>query len=350
MKKKFLFPLIAIASGFIIASVLGEIVLRIAVLGFGNAPLESDPVFHHVHPADYRFTIHTPDGEYGGHTVYYNKDRLISDPEIEDRSEDGTTCRIAFLGDSFTEAAQVEFRKSFVGILKRSSACKVWNFAVSSYSPIFYELQWRKIVRDLKPTLVVVQLFSNDISSDGEYYKIAKLAGNGDVLAIPGPGGGWFVSQLRKLYLMRFLRKTQLQLKWISDHKGKDKNIVEGIVEEDPEISPLSSGIMLRLSGEVKASGSEFAFFAIPSKARYRNEPDDQAAPEFSDKWKQWAEKQNITFIDLVHRFKDAAREGHHLFYDKDIHLNEAGNAVLAGEIAKRYPVLFNSAEIQLIK
>jgi len=39
---------------------------------------------------------------------------------------------------------------------------------------------------------------------------------------------------------MRFLRKTQLQLLWMYEKRGKTPNIVAGMVEENPDISKLS--------------------------------------------------------------------------------------------------------------
>ncbi|MEW6600876.1 MAG: SGNH/GDSL hydrolase family protein [Nitrospirota bacterium] len=350
MKPRFLFPIAAITLSFLTAFVFVEVALRIAGLGYGSAPLESDPAFHHVHPANYRFVVHTPDGEYGGHTVYYDKDRLISETGRKQTAEDIGSCRIAFMGDSFTEAAQVEYGKSFVGILSHSTSCKTWNFAVSSYSPIFYLLQWRQTIKNLRPTLVVVQLFSNDVSSDSEYYSMATLDRNGQVTAIPGPGGGWLASQSRKLYLLRYLRKTQLMLKWILFHREEKSDVVGGTVEENPDITQLSSDLMSALSTEVLASGAKFAFFAVPSKARQFRQIEKQVTPEFSDKWKRWAEERKISYIDLVPAFRDEAGKGVRLFFERDIHLNELGNAVVAREIARRYPEIFYASAIQQSK
>ena len=349
MKRKYIFSVTTIIIVLTISFILLEIILRIAGLGYGNAPLESDPIFHHVHPANYRFVVHTPDNEYGGHTVYYNSARQITNPDSYVRKK-GAPCKIAFLGDSFTEAAQVDYKKSFVGILSEHTTCEVLNFGTSSYSPIFYELQWRRLVEELKPTLVIVQLFSNDISSDSEYFKVAKFDKNGDVLAIPGPEGGKFISLMRKMYLLRFLRKTQLKLKWMLQNEKKEINIIEGVVEENPEISSLSSKFMSQLAENVKESGAEFSFFVIPSKFRLINKTQNEKHLEFSDRWKQWAINHNISFIDLVQPFKEAAMEDYQLFYNLDIHLNENGNLIPANEIAKKYPNIFQDVKVNILK
>jgi len=46
--------------GSIIGLVIVEIMLRILGIGYGNAPLINDPVFHHIHPKSYSFKSHDP--------------------------------------------------------------------------------------------------------------------------------------------------------------------------------------------------------------------------------------------------------------------------------------------------
>ena len=109
MKKKFISyssSTLLMLLSMIVGLFIVEISLRFFDFGYGNAPTESHPVLHHVHPRSYRFLSHTPSGEYGGHHVYYDQYGLVSDPKGGASKE--TNCRIAFLGDSFTEAGQVE--------------------------------------------------------------------------------------------------------------------------------------------------------------------------------------------------------------------------------------------------
>jgi hypothetical protein len=87
-KTKIIFPIILVALSTIIALSIAELCLRLSKIGYGNAPQESHSIFHHVHPAEYRFVSYTPAGEYGGHEVYYDKDRLVSNPNRNDLSGD----------------------------------------------------------------------------------------------------------------------------------------------------------------------------------------------------------------------------------------------------------------------
>ena len=75
------YPALLVFFSTILAVIVMEIILRILNIGFGNAPLESHEIFHHVHPSNYRFISHTPTGEYGGHEIYYDQNRLITNPE-----------------------------------------------------------------------------------------------------------------------------------------------------------------------------------------------------------------------------------------------------------------------------
>ena len=80
---------------------------------------------------------------------------------------------ILFLGDSFTEAVQVRWEKSFVGLIE-SPNITVKNFGVISYSPIIYIAQMLKEMEDFQPTDIVVQIFENDFNDDLKYIKRAN--------------------------------------------------------------------------------------------------------------------------------------------------------------------------------
>ncbi|WP_198266704.1 hypothetical protein [sulfur-oxidizing endosymbiont of Gigantopelta aegis] len=105
VRKRIIFPVILLLISTIIALSIAEMTLRILNIGYGNAPQEPHPVFHHVHPREYRFVSHDPAGEYGGHKIYYDNERLVNNPESIKQVT--SNCLITFLGDSFTEAGQV---------------------------------------------------------------------------------------------------------------------------------------------------------------------------------------------------------------------------------------------------
>ncbi|MEI6066018.1 MAG: SGNH/GDSL hydrolase family protein [Methylococcaceae bacterium] len=338
IKKRIVFPIIVFTISTLIALSIAEISLRILKIGYGNAPEESHPIFHHVHPAEYRFLSHNPTGEYGGHEIYYDADRLVANPSETNTKNTSSTCRVAFLGDSFTEAAQVTYNDSFVGLTEHNTNCSIKNYGVSSYSPIFYLLQWRQIVKEFKPTIVIVQLYSNDVSADEAYMAMAKKDVNGDAVAVPGPEGSWITSQLRKSYLMRLLRKVQLQLLWIYENREKDKYIVAGMVEENPDITKLSASLIKTLAREVEASGAQFILTVVPSKFKIVNSIWDSQTPQFSDKWRLFSQENNIRFLDLTKSFEAEAKNGAQLFFNSDIHFTVNGHRIVASELSKQFP------------
>ena len=341
--RSFVFGLVSIALGLLLALLICEVILRLLGIGYGNAPLVSDPVLHHVHPVNYRFVSHTPSNEYGGHEIYYDGQGLVTDPEIDIPIADSAINRVAFLGDSFTEAGQVAYSKSFVGRVGNASKGISWvkNFGVSSYSPILYLLLWREKVSQFQPTHVIVMLYGNDISDDAVRFKQAKLSESGEILALPGPGGGRLIQWLRKLYLARLVRKLQLQLQWTLENPSESKSVVGGMVEENPEITPLSSSLLEQLANDVKNAGAELILMVVPSKYRLSLNDKSDYGIQFSERWQEWAAQRGIRFIDLVSAFDLAASEGQRLFYEHDIHFNENGHAVVAETLIKELPFVF---------
>jgi len=319
-----------------------EVFLRLTDNGYGNAPKESDPILHHVHPKNYEFASYDTNGEYGGHKIYYDKNGSSSLNPNKKIKIKNNKCRIAFLGDSFTEAGQVDYEESFVGILDKNSNCVVKNFGVSSYSPIIYLLQWNIIKDTFKPTHVFVQLYSNDIAGDKKYYLISEKDNNGNVVAVPGNGNDWFTKQLRKSYLVRFIRKMQLKLKWMFENPSSEQlQIVSGMVEENPDISKLSSYTINLLNKNIKSSGVKFILTVVPSKYKSVNKKYSNDDVEFSDKWKAFASKYEINFLDLTNNFEKYSMNGFKLFYEIDIHFNKNGHKLVAKAIMEKFPKLF---------
>ena len=267
--KQFVISTHLVVIGIIIGLLIIEVILRIFGIGYGNAPLISDHVFHHIHPQSYSFKSHDPCHEYGGHDVFYDQDGLVSFTTNFQTTRKHTK-KIALLGDSFTEATQVAYAESFAGIIQNErKELLVKNYGVSSYSPIFYSLLWERKVKFFKPDIVIMQLYSNDISSDETYQKIAVFSNDGQIQAIPGPPQNKIIIFLRKFYLARFIRKVQLQLYWYSSHeKQDDTRVISGYIEENPDLSQLTKGLILQCKQNVEHSGAKFYLFVIPSKYR----------------------------------------------------------------------------------
>ena len=330
--------------GVVLAIFAAELCLRAAQLDYGNTPLESDPVLHHRHPSNDTFLMRTPNVEYGGHYIHYDSEGLVSDPISEAKNPAQAQYRIAVMGDSFAEAAHVPVQKSFAGLMKQycTEACAVKNYSVSSYSPILYRLQWQK-VKTFKPTHVFLLLFSNDIRNDQEYGSMAIFS-NGEIVAVPGPGNEGWQRLLRKSYFIRYLRKTELKVKWLIQNWGIETKETEGYLEEFPEIEPLTEKMLLALTRQIQDSGAKLILMAVPSKYRIVHPEDHDLKLEFSEVVKKWATEQGINFLDLIPAFQGSAAK-ERLFLNKDIHFNENGHRIIFETIQTAFPELFSQQE-----
>ena len=119
----------------LMAFVIAEIFFRVIGIGYGNAPLERSHTYHHVHPSNYQFFMHDPNGEYGGHYVYYDnlgfrvQNKLSQTNELADEEK-----AIIFLGDSFTEGNKYPIMKPSFHLCLRGliALSKFWSSLILS--------------------------------------------------------------------------------------------------------------------------------------------------------------------------------------------------------------------------
>ncbi|HEX8031322.1 MAG TPA: SGNH/GDSL hydrolase family protein [Vicinamibacterales bacterium] len=337
------YRLVALTASLAVSLLIVEGALRAMNLGLGSSPIESDPYLHHVHPRNYSFVQQHPSGELGGFTTHYDADRRVVGDRPAPRPIGGVPCRIAFMGDSFTEAGQVPYEASFVGILQQRAAerCDVRNYGVRSYSPAIYDVQWAREVSQWQPTHVFVLLFGNDVGDDRAYLESASPDSDGFPTAVRGPEGGWLTAQLRRLYIARYIRATTLKWQWRRDHEGQPIWTVGGQAEENPDWTDPSAKLVLELNRRVVSVGARFILMAVPSRYRLMG---DGTVPvgelDFHEKIRRWAAAQGIQFLPLSPTFEAAGREARPYFLS-DIHFNEAGHRLAADAITNALPELF---------
>jgi hypothetical protein len=315
-------------------------------MGFGNSPMEPDPVLHHVHPRNYKFIQQHPSGELGGFEIEYDGEgRVFRGSQAPPLPAPATppACRVALVGDSFTEGGQVPFAQSFAGILEQAGlpACAVRNYGVRSYSPAIYFVQWTHSIRDWKPTHVFLLLFGNDVREDAAYMQTAVKGADGWPTAIQGPSGGWLFSQLRQLYLARFVRMVGMRASWAWEHRGQDQMYIGGVVEENPDLTTLTTDLLFELNRRVRADGAEFVLMAVPSRYGLMGDGTVKVDEDFHTRVKRWAQDTGVTFLDLYTPFARASRTGPALFFRQDIHFTEEGHALAAAAMARGYPDQF---------
>jgi hypothetical protein len=325
------------------AFVVAELGLRAIGMGFGNSPMEPDAFLHHVHPRNYRFIQQHPSGELGGFEIQYNDEGRVFRGAGTPPSEGDGQCRVAFMGDSFTEAGQVPFAASFPGLLEEAArgTCEVRNYGVRSYSPAIYLVQWTRDVRPWKPSVVFLLLFGNDVREDVTYMDSAVVDAQGFPTAIEGPSDGWLVSRLRALYTARLIRMLYMRASWAWQFRGQEQTIVGGVVEENPELTTLSTNLVLELNRRVRAEGSRLIVMAVPSRYGLMGDGSVRVDEDFHHKVKTWATQHDVEFLDLYDPFARGSRPDVQLFFRQDIHFTEEGNALTAATIGRAFPQLF---------
>lgn len=341
---KVLFRLVALLVGVLIGFAAVEIGLRAMGMGFGNSPMEPDPFLHHVHPRNYRFIQQHPSGELGGFEIRYNDEgRVFGGDQPPVAPSATTSCRVAFMGDSFTEAGQVPYAVSFAGLLEEAArgTCEVRNYGVRSYSPAIYLVQWTREVRLWKPTHVFLLLFGNDVREDVTYMRSAVVDAAGLPTAIEGPDDGWFVSQLRASYTARFARMIFMRASWAWQFRDQEHTIVGGVVEENPDLPKLSTDLVSELDRRVRADGARLVLMVVPSRYRLMGDGSVEVNEDFHQKVKTWAAQNDVEFLDLYDTFARGSRSDVQLFFRQDIHLTEEGHALTAAIIGRAFPEAF---------
>lgn len=316
---------------------IAELALRVAGRGYGSTPLEIDPVLHHRHPRDYRFLAYHPSGEYGGFVVSYDGEGLPADPRGDKPEPACGATRIAIMGDSFAEGGQVEYRKTFAGLIQGElgTTAIVKNYGVAFYSPILSYLQWEHVVSRFKPGYVFHLLSGNDVGEDESYAVDAGFSPAGALAAVPGPPDTGVTALLRRSYLARLARKAYITGGYALRTRGREKRVIGGYVEEDPDIGEATSKYVAMTARAVSRSGARYVLMVVPSKFALRNGIADKR--EYSGKWETWARERSIPFMDLVEPFRREYRAtGRFPFFLEDIHFNEAGHAIVAREVIAR--------------
>jgi hypothetical protein len=334
-----IFKLAAIGFSLLMAIVFAEGGLRAMNMGFGNSPMEPDPVLHHVHPKNYSFIQQHPSGELGGFEIEYNAEGRVYRGRGAAPPPANAACRIALMGDSFTEAGQVPFPESFAGLLEASApGCEVRNYGTRSYSPAIYLVQWTTVIAPWKPTHVFVLVFGGDVREDVAYLEGASLDAQGLPVAIHGPDDGWVVSQLRRSYVARFARMVSQRATWAWTHSGEQQWTIGGVVEEHPEWAGPTPRLIEHLHRRISAAGGQLTLMVVPSRYRMMGDGKIPLTGDLHDTVSGWARERQIAFLELNQPFERASRAGHPLFFLQDIHFTAAGHAVVAAAIARAHP------------
>tara|TARA_B100001989_G_scaffold120409_1_gene84812 strand:- start:1964 stop:3010 length:1047 start_codon:yes stop_codon:yes gene_type:complete len=331
MKRSDFFSLIA----SILLCLLGsEFFLRIAKLGYNNAPLNPSNISHHEHPRNFSFTAYSPVGEWDDFLVKTNEygDRIVGSCNKEMQSG-----QIILLGDSGVEGFQVKDSDTIAGKLQSlycDEGLKVSNLGVSAYSPflsyvqICHRLKNNDLVLEKSKVNRIVHILSDNYPLTDYDYKNSLSS------SMPCP----IVSTNNKLsilqivsrhsYLARYLQRFRLTLEVLIK---KDRNVGSDI-SSNKKFTPSDKcnqrdDQLIKTSKYIKKIkdlstyyDADYFLSAIPSDSRKNKSTNYSCTLKI-------AKLSGVKFISAPLELFDNPQS---YYFEKDIHLNSAGTVFFA--------------------
>lgn len=248
--------------------------------------------------------------------------------------------RILALGDSFTEAFQVNvdetFSKRLQSLLGESLAdytYDVINAGVSGYSPLIYYLLYTYRLRKYSPDIVALFISDEQIVRDNVYKKFAVFGKFGLPTACVHPEliqDSFLTKRYKKLkdefYSILFL-DSRLKLFW-------NNRIQESSNTDD---SAFSLKLLNALRKECRVDGAELMIVYLPNRPETRRRQlagGERAREEVSETLRLFCKKEDVEYLDLSPVFIDW--KGASLYYQHDGHLTVEGHKVVAERSAER--------------
>ncbi|GEM_PF-1655504 len=375
-----------LAAAFIVIFLTGEIILNVADFfsrrdirktdspkgQLNRRGLMRDSRMNRSHIPSLKFIYEAPDKKEFKVPVQYSS-KGLNDEEYAYPKPEGTG-RIIILGDSFTEAIQVERGSNFCEILENElndtrapEKTEVINMGVSGYSPILEYLYLKNEGLKYDPDMVILCFFMNDVYEDSVYKGMAEFDENGLPIRVHWKGKdkisaltGWKRTErkacnavkrvLNKSKFYVFLKeKIYIALKksGLKEKKSGRKQffIIEG--SEDAEERRLwqdTFRYVLAIRNLAESHGAKFLFVAIPMEAQLSDDPDDAAFNAYftgtpdsgrtNAAIKEFCVKNNIEYINLFDYF--AGRGAGDLYFKHDGHFRPAGHRLTAEIIKER--------------
>ncbi len=249
--------------------------------------------------------------------------------------------RVLFVGDSFTQGAQVEEQDLFTTAIARElPGVEVWNTSVGGWSTVQEFLWLRAEGTALRPDLVVRVLSDHDLEDNVVPYHAglgprpyARLGAAGEVEVVeaievgpfarflmPAPGRWWLY---RHSALYRSLLKN-LFLPVKAEELGQLQEAERNAVPE-VESRAVMADMLRRVEAVVRAAGARTAIVAIPTR--------EQAAAAASPDHAWMAARcgaLGVPFLSLTEALAAKSDSGEPAYFERDIHLTRTGHQLVA--------------------
>lgn len=271
------------------------------------------------------------------------------------------TRRIAFVGDSFVEALQVPFDKTFAEAVGNRLAAKgpveVQRFGVAG-APLSQYLQMveREVVQR-RPDLIVVNLVHNDFDESfvfkpGRYTSsFLKLKIEGGKVAGEVAPASWQAGSLefvRQSAIARFLLyRWQVRPQALVDailgpaqaagESGYAANIdVASVLAQEADIRVATDYLFGRLKAQADSIGAKLQLVMDGDRGAIYAGRNDSPALKLNRIAAEMAARHGLAFLDLHPVFAaEWAKAGRRFEFEADAHWNEYGHQVAGAALAE---------------
>lgn len=314
---------------------VGEIALRALGPGYGNAPRVDHPIFHHWNPSNYSMRVWGHRKEYGGHEVSYNSLGLAMPGEVPSRN----TRSIVLLGDSFTLAREVPVEQRYGDRLGERLGISTLNFGCGSLSPLLSWLQLKHFEARISPSVVVLQVYANDIDDDAEMRRLATTDASGNIVAVPGDRTSPLVRAGRRIHLVRWARRVFLERQFkqrMAERTGIQwephqwSPFFTRPLDESfpPEVLRGFEHNVEQIQAWCDAHACPFILWAVPDRGSLLHVQED-----YLDEYlRGWSIREEIRYVSMVDAFR--AIDARLLFHDHDVHFTPRAHELCAELLA----------------
>ena len=267
-----------------------------------------------------------------------------------------TRAEIAFVGDSYTEAAQVEESETFVQRVARESKRSAVNLGRGAYGPQQELLVLRRYALTYNPKIVIWQLFEGNDLADAQEFVIWRE--NPDRL-IQGLTGRYLQNSFfhpffaltvrsKNKVTARFVHGDGVESRMMLRYRWMPRQTVEREEGFTETTSALEEGyrlcrergirmVVLFVPTQVRVNGHRLRFDSEADRERFYPEPTDDAVLDFGTRLRAFCQELGCELIDVYPAFKQQALEDSSgLYIPEDEHLHTKGHEIIAGLILDR--------------
>ena len=349
----------------ILSLIIGLVIMEIGLRFF--FPVYTDVLFYGDEFIGYKH-IPNKSGQYYFYETGKTKIKINSEGfrDIEHKiANPGGKYRIVFLGDSFADALQADFEKTFHQLLAKElekeypEKYEEFNFGIGAFSTGQEYLAYKYYVEKYKPDLVVLMFFTNDPLDNccDDPYKPCFYIENETVREKSFKKKTYtpvkfFIAEYFKTSV--FLRDELSKLKRVKAKKNdvesdgifdSDKIFLKEYDSDIKKCWDISRHYLRELKKETSRADTGLKVFIIPHPASVYEKDKKRILDEdtlFNESYfdfnkpyneiEKILKEENISYLNLMDTLKS---KNERLYYFRDGHLNDKGHEVVFNAILK---------------